>query len=231
VIRLENVSIHAGSFRLEDVSFEVEDRAYAMLMGRTGSGKTTVLESICGLKPIQAGKIELQGVDVTDFRAADRGIGYVPQDGALFSAMTVEEHLAFALRVRRWNKADIRKRVQELARLLNLEPLLHRKPTKLSGGESQRVALGRALAFRPCVLLLDEPLSALDEETRGQLYTLLQCVRERERVTVLHVTHNSEDVHNLASQLLRLEGGTVTEMPLNAAPAGAELRTEGNPKS
>ena len=210
MICLEKVSLQAGAFQLRDVSFEVGRGEYAVLMGRTGSGKTTVLEAICGLRPVTRGTICLMGLDVTRLGPGARGIGYVPQDRALFQTMTVREHLAFALIIRKWTRADIEARVTELARLLGLSGLLERKPAGLSGGESQRVALGRGLSFRPRILCLDEPLSALDDETREEMYALLQTVRERTGVTTLHVTHHLGEARCLADRILRLQEGRVT---------------------
>lgn len=209
MIAVENLSVRMGTFTLKGVSFEVPSGGYGVLMGRTGCGKSTLLEAICGLKPVAGGRIRLNGQEVTRLRPAQRGIGYVPQDTALFSTMTVGEHLAFALRVRRWPPAAIAKRVAELAGWLGLEHLLARRPQGLSGGESQRVALGRALAFRPGILCLDEPLSALDDDTKVEIHALLRGIQEHERVTVLHVTHSREDAERLASVLLRLQDGVV----------------------
>ncbi len=125
--------------------------------------------------------------------------------------MTVREHLAFAPRLRRWPEIDISQRVKELVDLLGLGSLLERLPAGLSGGESQRVALGRALSFRPQVLLLDEPLSALDDETRQEMYQLLRAVQTQTRVTVLHVTHNSGDATALADRLFVIKDGLLRE--------------------
>ncbi len=211
MIRLTDVAARAGSFALTGVSLHVPGREYAVLMGRTGCGKTTLLETICGLKPIESGRIELDGVDVTHCSPGERGIGYVPQDLALFMTMTVFDHLAFALRLRHWGQASIRQRVGELAELLVIAPLLQRRPAGLSGGEQQRVALGRALSFRPRLLLLDEPLSALDDQTRRQMYSLLKLVQQHEHVTALHVTHSVEEANQLADRLFRLEEGAVRE--------------------
>jgi len=212
MISLVDVSIRQGSFALAGISLEVPAGQYAVLMGRTGSGKTTVLEAICGLRPVAGGRIVLQGQDVTHWGPAARGVGYVPQDAALFPTMTVRQHLAFALEIRRWKRAAIDQRVGELASLLGLEQLLGRKPAGLSGGESQRVALGRALALRPKVLLLDEPLSALDDDTRQEMYALLQRIRQQDPPTVLHVTHNRADAENLAQRVVELRGGKVRMM-------------------
>jgi ABC-type sugar transport system ATPase subunit len=178
-------------------------------MGRTGAGKTTLLETICGLKPVRTGTIRLMDVDVTHQTPAERGVGYVPQDLALFPTHTVRQHLGFALEVRGWSPRAVEGRVDELAELLGIRRLLDRRPLGLSGGESQRVALGRALAFRPPILLLDEPLSALDDTTRAEMYTLLRSVQRVTGVTTLHVTHSLSEAKVLADRLLLLRDGKV----------------------
>jgi ABC-type sugar transport system ATPase subunit len=207
VIRVQDLSVRAGTFRLENISFEVPTGRYAILMGRTGSGKTTILESLCGLKSVTRGRIELMGQDVTHWKPAERGIGFVPQEGALFPTMTVGQQLGFALTIRRWEAKAIMHRVEELAELLGLQNLLDRLPAGLSGGERQRVALGRALAARPSVLCLDEPLSALDDLTREAMCSLLKTISEQTGVTTLHITHNRAEARNLGNLILLLENG------------------------
>src|SRR6266545_4566444 len=155
MIAVENLTVRAGAFTLEGVSFALAASQYGVLMGKTGSGKTTLLEAVCGLKPVLHGTIILTDRDVTAWKPAERGVGYVPQDRALFPTMTVREHLAFALVIRKWDRRAIERRVGELADLLGIQGLLQRKPHGLSGGEAQRVALGRALAYHPRILLLD----------------------------------------------------------------------------
>ncbi len=209
MIRVEGLAVRAGGFRLEDISFDVNAGAYAVLMGRTGSGKTTLLETLCGLKRAAAGRILLLDRDVTALPPALRGIGYVPQDRALFQTMTVREQLAFAPAVRRWPRADIEHNVARLAGLLGIAPLLDRKPAGLSGGEAQRVALGRALAARPTVLCLDEPLSALDDQTREEMIAVLKNVQRETGVTTLHVTHHALEAERLADAILELREGRI----------------------
>jgi ABC-type sugar transport system ATPase subunit len=227
MIVLDGVSVTAGTFSLRDVSLSVEAGQYAVLMGRTGCGKTTLLEAAAGLRDVTAGRVLLAGRDVTHLHPAARGVGYVPQDLALFPTLTVAEHLSFALEVRRLRDPG---RVEELAGLLGIGPLLRRKPAGLSGGEAQRVALGRALSFRPPVLLLDEPLSALDDETRSEMVALLKRVQRHEGVTVLHVTHSRAEAQALADRLFVVAEGRVVEtgggredavqLPRTAAPGG-----------
>ncbi len=167
-------------------------------MGPTGRGKTTLLESICGLRKVATGQILIHGQDVTHWNPADRQIGYVPQDLALFPTLTVREHLEFAMRLRKRSGAEMAARTGELAEVLGITHLLKRSIAGLSGGESQRVALGRALSFKPPVLLLDEPLSALDEATRNDMHALLRRVKETSSVTTLHVTHSLAESESLA---------------------------------
>jgi ABC-type sugar transport system ATPase subunit len=209
MIRIEELSIRAGSFQLGAISLELSVGEYGALMGKTGSGKTTLLECLCGLRPIEKGRIELAGKDVSKLRPGERGIGYVPQDGAMFPKMTVRGHLEFPLVVRKWPKAQIEQRTAELAEMLAIRSLLDRFPTRLSGGEIQRVALGRALAFQPQLLLLDEPLSALDDGTRHKMYDVLRSVQEKTRVTTLHVTHSRDEANYLADSLFHLEDGQI----------------------
>lgn len=209
MIELEGVTVRAGAFELREVSLRVPAGSHAALMGRTGSGKTTLLEAICGLRRVTAGRVWMDGRDVTSEPPAARGIGLVPQDAALFGHLTVREHLSFALEIRGWKRERMAARVEELAGWLGIGGLLDRLPAGLSGGEAQRVALGRALSFHPRVLCLDEPLSALDDETRAGACELLESVRRREGVTVLHITHNRSEAERLADVFLRLREGRV----------------------
>jgi ABC-type sugar transport system ATPase subunit len=209
MITVDHLTLRVGGFALEDVGFDVPTGQYAVLMGRTGAGKTTLLEALCGLKAVAGGTIRLNGRDVTRLKPAERGIGYVPQDRALFQTMTVREHLAFALTIQKAGRQVIQQSVAELSRLLGIEHLLDRRPPGLSGGEAQRVALGRALAARPGVLCLDEPLSALDDETRQEMYELLEQVQESTNVTILHVTHNRDEAERLADRIFHLRNGKV----------------------
>lgn len=209
MISIDNISIESGEFALSNVSLTIPAGEYGVLMGRTGSGKTTILECVLGLRRVSAGTIRIAGEDVTRLNPAIRGVGYVPQDLALFSRMTVRDHLAFALLIRRAPSKEVSVRVDELAESLGIAHLLDRTPHGLSGGEQQRVALGRALSFRPRVLCLDEPLSALDTDTRRQMCELLEQICRRERVTTLHVTHNLEEAQHLADCLFTIVDGKI----------------------
>jgi len=212
MIELQNVSWKVDEFSLTGVNCRVSEGDYAVLMGSTGCGKTTVIEIICGLRKPAGGKVIVAGEDVTRALPGDRQIGYVPQDGALFPTMTVSEQIGFGLEVRREKKNRIREVVSRLAGELGIEHLLERKVHGLSGGERQRVALGRALAVEPRVLLLDEPISALDEDMRADMMALLKRIQQEHAITVLHVTHSSREAEQLADCVLRMEDGSITTL-------------------
>ena len=209
MIAVEGLTIRQGAFALEGVSFAVPTGSYAVLAGKTGSGKTTLLEALVGLRRPAAGRVLLRGADATESAPAARNIGYVPQDAALFRTMTVRENLGFALTLRAVARAAIAERVGELADRLDLRRILDRRAVGLSGGEAQRVALGRALAFRPDVLLLDEPLNAVDEGTRDRLLDVLGEIRSSRAATVIHVTHARAEADRLADVHLELDGGRI----------------------
>jgi ABC-type sugar transport system ATPase subunit len=211
MIRFDQITWRAGAFRLEDVSFTVPAQRYAVLMGRTGCGKTSLLEILCGLRAPQSGRVFIGEREVTDLPPGERGIGYVPQDGAMFPTMTVREQIGFALSLRQRPATEVEQRVRELADQLGVAHLLDRLPQNLSGGERQRVALGRALAAKPSVLLLDEPLSALDEELRDDLAALLKRIQREHGLTALHITHSRREATLLADVVFRLENGRVIE--------------------
>ena len=229
MIHLTNVSLSAGAFSLENVAMRVPDGHYAILMGATGTGKTTLLEAIAGLSPITSGSIVLGRRDITRLRPAERNIGYLPQDGALFKKMNVRDNLAFALVARGATKQAIDQRVQELAALLGISHLIDRGVRNLSGGEKQRVALGRALASKPEILLLDEPLSALDERTRNQMYQLLRDVQRDSPVTVLHVTHHLADARALADMLFHISLDGIEHIPDERISAWIEKEAGASP--
>ena len=215
MLEFENLSVSAGEFQLQGVSLSIPSGSYAVLMGKTGSGKTTLMESLCGLRQVQSGRILLDDHDITQLRPGERGIGYVPQDTVLFSNMTVWKHLAFGPQIQGWKKDQISDRVEEIADALGITQLLPRKPHGLSGGEAKRVALGRALTARPGVLCLDEPLSALDEDTNDEICDLLKSIQRGQNVIVFHITHNKREAERLAD--VRFEMDTLNGVAANDA--------------
>lgn len=209
MIEMVDVTIRQGDFELVDLNFCIDSGQYAVLMGPTGCGKTTIMETICGLRPIRSGIISVGGKNVTSWDPALRGIGYVPQDQLLFPTMRIDRQIGYGLLVRKATAEQRRGRVKELAGLVEIEHLLDRYPRGLSGGEKQRVALARALSFRPKLLCLDEPLSALDDETRKRIADLLKTVHEQEKVTVLHITHNSQEALRIGTRLFTVQDARV----------------------
>jgi molybdate/tungstate transport system ATP-binding protein len=208
MIQLEQLTWKiAGRTILDNVTVTIPANTYAVLMGSTGCGKTTLLEILCGLRRPTSGRVLLDGVDVTALEPRERGIGYVPQDLALFPGLKVREQIGFAPKLRGVPPAELDQRVTRLAEQFGITPLLDRLPDMLSGGEKQRVALARALAAQPRLLLLDEPLSALDENMRAEAVSLLQRVQQEHALTVLHVTHSSSEAAALGTLHLRLVAG------------------------
>lgn len=211
MIALSDIAMRLGSFSLDGVSFSVRDGCYAVLMGKTGTGKTSLIEAICGLRPITGGSILINNQPIHTLDPAQRGVAYVPQDGALFNTMTARQQIAMPMRIRGWSRKDTNARMDELADMVGITSLLGRKPAGLSGGERQRVALARALAFRPRVVCLDEPFSALDEPTREEMYCVIEALREHAPFTALHVTHSSVEARRLADAVYLLDEGRVRQ--------------------
>ncbi len=213
MLLVENLSIRLGEFDLRDISFEVHEGEYFVLLGPTGTGKTVLIECIAGLHRPRTGRIILNGRDVTDLPPEERGIAYVPQDYALFPNLTAFENIAFGLRVRKLPDPKVRAKVYELAEWLGITYLLDRLPLTLSGGEKQRVALARALAVEPQILLLDEPLAAVDEQTRERLCRELKTIQRQTGATFVHVSHNFEETLAVADRIgvMNFVEGTVDE--------------------
>jgi molybdopterin-binding protein len=206
MIRLEEVALQVGAFRLTQISLEVPSGGYGLIIGPTGSGKTSLLEAIAGHVPVAGGRITLEATDVTALPPERRGVGFVYQAYHLFPHFSVRENIAYGLAA-----PDGDGRVEELAHLLGIGDLLDRGVRGLSGGEQQRVALARALAPRPRILLLDEPFAAVDPALRRVLRRELQLLREREGVTTLHVTHDVDDALRLGDVVAVLGEGRIMQ--------------------
>jgi len=211
MIRAEQLSFSVGDFHLRDFSLEVARGSYFVMLGPPGSGKTVFLECLCGLRRVGAGRIFIDGRDVTTLEPRVRGIGYVPQDYALFPHLSVERNIGFALRAGRHSTEDISAKVAATAEMLGISNLLRRNVTDLSGGEKQRAALARALVMEPRVLLLDEPVCALDEETRQSVCALLHRVQRELELTVIHVSHNLEEAFSVADSAAILNQGVLQQ--------------------
>lgn len=207
MLKVESLHVAVGDFALRDVSLEVAPEEYFVLMGPNGSGKSLLLRAIGGLLRVHSGRVLIGGRDVTALEPRERGIGYVPQDGALFPYLDVARNITFPLRVRGSRHRTALRDVGSLIDLLQLGGLLHRHPGTLSGGERQRVAVARALAFRPSILLLDEPVSALDEEARRLVCGHLRRIQRELRIATIHVCHSTEEARMVADRRVLMDGG------------------------
>jgi ABC-type Fe3+/spermidine/putrescine transport system ATPase subunit len=208
MIQIEHLGFSVGAFALSNVSLHVAPGEYFVLLGPTGSGKTLLVECLCGLNRIDAGRILLGGEDVTALEPRLRQVGYLPQDYGLFPHLSVRKNIAFGLRRHAPAAAGA---VDQLMEQLGVAHLADRKPEKLSGGEKQRVALARALAIRPNVLLLDEPVSALDEATRDGLCRLLKQLQRDTQTTTLHVCHNFAEMLAVADRVGVIHQGRIVQ--------------------
>jgi len=211
-IAVEGARKRFGEFQaLDDVWIEVPDGSLTALLGPSGSGKSTLLRVIAGLEALDAGAVLIDGDDVSGRPARKRKVGFVFQHYAAFKHMTVFENVCFGLRIRKWPKAKAARRVHELLDLVQLEGLAERFPSQLSGGQRQRMALARALAVEPQVLLLDEPFGALDAKVRRDLRAWLRRLHAETGVTTIFVTHDQEEAMEVAGQLVVMNEGRVEQ--------------------
>ncbi len=216
MIGLRGVEVAAGAFSVGPLDLDVPAGEYAVLLGPSGAGKTLVLEALAGVRRVRAGRLFVDGADVTRLPAERRRVGLVFQDGLLFPHLSVAANVAYGFHRGNgertgWLRRPSAERLAQLAEEVGITHLLKRRPQTLSGGERQRVALARALAARPRALLLDEPLSAVDVEAREELQEVLRSVCRREGLTVLHVTHDRAEAFALADTCALLVDGTLRQ--------------------
>jgi multiple sugar transport system ATP-binding protein len=197
---------------IKGIDLDVEDREFAVFVGPSGCGKSTLLRMIAGLEEISSGDLMIDGKRVNDVGPADRGLAMVFQSYALYPHMTVAQNMGFALRLARVPKAERDRKVEEAARILQLEPYLSRRPRELSGGQRQRVAIGRAIVRSPKVFLFDEPLSNLDAALRGQMRIELARLHEELNATMVYVTHDQIEAMTMADKIVVLQAGRVEQV-------------------
>ena len=213
MIRVSNVSKNFGSFAaLTDVSVEIPTGSLTALLGPSGGGKSTLLRIIAGLETPDSGSIEIAGADSTRMSPQRRNVGFVFQHYAAFKHMSVADNVAFGLKIRKRPKAEIKQRVSDLLELVHLEQFAHRYPAQLSGGQRQRMALARALAVEPSVLLLDEPVGALDAPVRKELRAWLRRLHDEVHVTTVFVTHDQEEAMEVADSIVVMAEGQVKQV-------------------
>lgn len=211
MLDVKGLSLSLGEFSLEDVDLKVTEGEYFIILGPTGAGKTILLETIAGIYVPERGIIALGGQEITHTDPKDRGIGMVYQDYVLFPHLTVEENIGFGLRQQKMESTQIRGLVSEISSMLGISHLLGRTPGTLSGGEQQRAAIARALILNPRILLLDEPLSALDATTRDRLRRELKAIHRTTKTTVVHITHHFEDIFTLADRVAVMQDGEIVQ--------------------
>ena len=207
------ISKDFGDFHaLDDVSLAIPEGGLTALLGPSGSGKSTLLRIIAGLETPDSGQVTIAGRDVTTARPQERGIGFVFQHYAAFAHMSVRDNVAFGLRIRKRDKAEIRDRVDELLALVGLTKWAGQRPHQLSGGQRQRMALARALAVEPKVLLLDEPFGALDATVRAELRRWLRRLHDEQGVTTVLVTHDQEEAMEVADHIALMHQGRIEQV-------------------
>ncbi|SFR46090.1 sn-glycerol-3-phosphate ABC transporter ATP-binding protein UgpC [Litoreibacter janthinus] len=224
-IKLDNIKKSFGKTDvIHGVDIDIKDGEFIVIVGPSGCGKSTLLRMVAGLETVTSGEIQIDGARVNDDEPMDRDIAMVFQNYALYPHMSVEENMAYGLKIAKTPKDEITARVAEAARMLQLEPYLKRKPRELSGGQRQRVAMGRAIVRKPKVFLFDEPLSNLDAKLRVQMRLEIKELQSRLGITALYVTHDQVEAMTLADRMIVMNGGVADQI-------GAPLDVYSNPKT
>ena len=213
-LSLKNIcKVYPNGFEaVKDFNLEVEDQEFIIFVGPSGCGKSTTLRMIAGLEEISSGELRIDGKVVNDVEPKDRDIAMVFQNYALYPHMTVFDNMAFGLKLRKVPKDEIKKKVEEAAKILDLEKLLDRKPKALSGGQRQRVAMGRAIVRNPKVFLMDEPLSNLDAKLRVQMRSEIAALHNRLKATIIYVTHDQTEAMTLGTRIVVLKDGVIMQV-------------------
>ncbi|MCX6173138.1 MAG: sn-glycerol-3-phosphate ABC transporter ATP-binding protein UgpC [Ignavibacteriales bacterium] len=218
-VKLVNVSknYEGKSKAVDNVNLEINDKEFVVLVGPSGCGKSTTLRMIAGLEEISEGEIYIDGVLVNNIPPKDRDIAMVFQNYALYPHMTVFDNMAFGLKLRKYDKEEIKERVNYAAKILEIEELLNRKPKQLSGGQRQRVAVGRAIVRKPKVFLFDEPLSNLDAKLRVQTRSEIKRLHQRLKATIVYVTHDQVEAMTMGDRIVVMKHGIIQQVdtPLN----------------
>jgi ABC-type sugar transport system ATPase subunit len=212
MLSLKKLNVAVSNFALHDINLDIGSGEYFILVGPTGAGKTLLVETIAGINPVKSGEIWLDGRNITRSEPEKRGITIVYQNSGLFPHLSVKQNIAFGLRVRKQPKASIARAVEEIAESLKITQLLSHQPGTLSGGESKKVALARSLIVKPRLLLLDEPLSALDPETRENIREELRKIHLQLGVNIIHITHDFEEAISLGQSIGVMGDGEIKQL-------------------
>lgn len=218
LLKIEGLNVQGGKFKLKNISFSLDDGEYLIILGPTGCGKTMLLETLAGLRKPLSGEIFLRDMNITNLNPEERGLGFAYQDSLLYPFLNVRDNILFGAKARKKHKEEnTLKRLGKLAEAMGISHLLDRYPCSLSGGEKQRVSLARAMLISPPVLLLDEPLSALDPKTRYYMQTLLREIHHSEGIGIIHVTHDFNEALQLGSKVIVMNQGEILQQgePLN----------------
>lgn len=212
MLRIEHLYKRLGDFQLEDIYLEIEQGEYFVILGPTGTGKSVILEIIAGLYKPDKGQLYFNGEDLSDEYPENREIGFVYQDYLLFPHLSVKKNIVFGLNQKKFTKSEIEQKLNEIISKFKIEHLLQRYPSTLSGGEQQRVAMARALITSPKILLMDEPLSALDPSTKNEFLITLKKIHENRKNTVIHVTHDFNVALYLADRIAVMNNGAIVQV-------------------
>ena len=213
MIEVQNVKVTYDGFEaVKGVSFTVQDGEFFTLLGPSGCGKTTTLRSIAGFEKISSGKIILNGKDLSPLAPEERDIGFVFQNYALFPSMSVHDNIAFGLKIRHIKKAEAEKRIQEMAEMIGITEHLNKKISQISGGQQQRVAIARALITKPCLLLMDEPLSNLDAKLRVSMRSEIKRIQKELGIVAIYVTHDQEEAMAISDRIAVFNSGLIEQI-------------------
>jgi molybdate/tungstate transport system ATP-binding protein len=212
MLEIKDLCTQLGDFFLKNINFDVKDGEYFVLLGPTGSGKTVLLESIAGLHAVSSGQVWINGRDVTQLNLEKRRIGFAYQDYALYPHLSVRDNISFGLMWRNKKRQEIEKAIDSVVELLNIADLLEKRPWSLSGGQSQKIALARAIAIKPDLLLLDEPLSAVDSGTKEDYEGELKELHNHLKLTTIHVTHNFEEATAIGDRIAVIMNGQILQI-------------------
>lgn len=212
MLKIEHLYKKLGDFQLEDIDFEIEQGEYFVILGPTGTGKSVILEIIAGLYKPDKGQFYFNGEDLSNEYPENREIGFVYQDYLLFPHLSVKKNIVFGLKQKKFTNSEIQQKLNEIISKFKIEHLLERCPTTLSGGEQQRVAMARALITSPKILLMDEPLSALDPSTKNEFLITLKKIHENKKNIVIHVTHDFNVALYLADRIAIMNDGAIVQV-------------------
>lgn len=212
MLNVEHVYKTLGNFQLKDINFQIKKGEYFVILGPTGTGKSVVLETIAGMYKVDHGYIYFNEKNLDDLYPEDREIGFVYQDYLLFSCLSVKENIVFGLKRKKVSKKEMKEKLYHIASDFKIQHLLERRPKTLSGGEQQRVAIARALITSPEILLLDEPLSALDPATKKKFIGMFKNIHKKTQSTIIHVTHDFHEALALADRIAIMKDGTIVQI-------------------